>query len=645
MVVGWKQDGAVGMKRIKRQPFATAFLLALLFVNYGLWLEGPEPALAVTIGRVTGEITKAFGAPTSGNLPTTGEVLVYDGTKWDPALPIAGAQSVALLDGSEHTDTASVTPVRGDTVVVNSSGEYDVVAKGGLNEIPISDGNDWAWGANDGPNVIDTLAATLAASNETGGSNIELSIGDSLVSEGAMFITSGGAIDINSAAGSGIDIKTGDNLSGETEDLRLGVGSASTTAGEVRLATTNAFGLVLGHASMAGELQICDGVRVDICNTEDDGGGGVLRVDTINLVSLDQKSAAALNIGTVTANELVFGKAGTPLTLDGDVPLVSAGQASSDTDTVLMIVKGENSFPTSTASAVIGGDVFVSGGLGRTLATVVAFGNGATDTVTVTTLTTAGSTVTVLTEGGGGEFLAETDNDTTATNIALAITNGAAGIAAVASGAVVNLTAVQGVYALSIATGDATAWTVTNSADGMTVLDANGGGVDVSLAGAATTIKGTLNTDEAVTHDDSVTMAVDKTLRFGTGLRSSGKLTTLGAESATTVLSVQTTGQISTGLKLEYQISADDGTEFHSEFGTIQVSLTIDDGGVTASVVGVMATKTESAGTLTLGVWTVDITDDDSIEIKVASVSSLSQSTHTISWKATYPANVSVVGS
>jgi hypothetical protein len=94
----------------------------------------------------------------------------------------------------------------------------------------------------------------------------------------------------------------------------------------------------------------------------------------------------------------------------------------------------------------------------RTFLTVVDYTNGALDTVTVT----LDGTPTVLTEGT--DFSAVTDNNTTATNIATAI-DGVTGYSASATGAVVTVLAVDGSNTSTIATGDATAWTATPTAD------------------------------------------------------------------------------------------------------------------------------------------------------------------------------------
>lgn len=87
--------------------------------------------------------------------------------------------------------------------------------------------------------------------------------------------------------------------------------------------------------------------------------------------------------------------------------------------------------------------------VGTSILTVIAFGNGAGDTVGVTPL---GGALVTITEGA--EFTAAVDNDTTAENIRLALL--AVGIVAVRTDNVLAITTPLG----TLTTGDATAWTV-----------------------------------------------------------------------------------------------------------------------------------------------------------------------------------------
>jgi len=85
----------------------------------------------------------------------------------DTALGGVGAQSVTLLDGSEHTDTASQTASRGSIIIGNASSKWDELTVGGATFVLTSDGTDVAWAANDGANVVDTLDATVGAGAST----------------------------------------------------------------------------------------------------------------------------------------------------------------------------------------------------------------------------------------------------------------------------------------------------------------------------------------------------------------------------------------------------------------------------------------------------------------------------------------------
>lgn len=143
---------------------------------------------------------------------------------------------------------------------------------------------------------------------------------------------------------------------------------------------------------------------------------------------------------------------------------------------------------------------------------------------------------------------------------------------------------------------------------------------------------------------DSARFEDDAKMLWGTGddVFQQGELTTLGAETAVTVFSVVTANGDMVGVKIDFTIEADDATEFQTETGTVHISIIDDAGGVVASTPNVVSVNIESSGTLTPGVWTVVTTDDQSIEIQVASVSSLTQTTHQIRWFATVGGDVNL---
>lgn len=106
-----------------------------------------------------------------------------------------------------------------------------------------------------------------------------------------------------------------------------------------------------------------------------------------------------------------------------------------------------------------GGDLNLAGGMGRRLVTVVDYTNGALDTLTIT----IDGNDNVLTEDT--EFIAGVSNDATATNIAAAI-DALDGVSAIAIAAVVYITKDIDTKTITLATGDATAWTVTENTNG-----------------------------------------------------------------------------------------------------------------------------------------------------------------------------------
>jgi len=118
-----------------------------------------------------------------------------------------------------------------------------------------------------------------------------------------------------------------------------------------------------------------------------------------------------------------------------------------------------------------------------------------------------------------------------------------------------------------------------------------------------------------------------------------------GAESApVTVFSVQMVNGESTSFIVEYRIRASDGTDTNLEVGRVRFNLVDESGGVTGEIESDTALITETSGTLTESTWTLDTTDDGSIEVKVASSSTLTQTEHTCVWIAEWSLGGGVTG-
>ena len=130
----------------------------------------------------------------------------------------------------------------------------------------------------------------------------------------------------------------------------------------------------------------------------------------------------------------------------------------------------------------------------------------------------------------------------------------------------------------------------------------------------------------------------------GTDMKASGETTTLGAETATRVLSVTMSDGVYASLEIKGCIRATDGTDASVETFTVQIALIDRSGGVAASAPGVVSVIVDTGSSvLTQGVWTVTTTDDGSIEINVASVvTGITQTTHEVSWVATYSGNAAI---
>ena len=167
----------------------------------------------------------------------------------------------------------------------------------------------------------------------------------------------------------------------------------------------------------------------------------------------------------------------------GEILYIGAGgtlqqsplQLTSDTAPQAMYLSGEHAWPDATVNTS-GGDLTIGPGLGRRLYTVVDYTALALDTATVT----VNGTATVRTEGT--HWTAATSNAATATSLASAI-DGIAGVAAVASGAEVHVTADNGTYALTIASGDGVNLTVASGTNGVLAFNTGGTATRVLFVG------------------------------------------------------------------------------------------------------------------------------------------------------------------
>lgn len=82
----------------------------------------------------------------------------------------SGASPVALLDGSQHTDTLAGTVVRGDVIVGNSTPKWSRLAIGSSGKVLTSNGTDVSWQTPSTPTTTDILTPFGDDGCFTGGS-------------------------------------------------------------------------------------------------------------------------------------------------------------------------------------------------------------------------------------------------------------------------------------------------------------------------------------------------------------------------------------------------------------------------------------------------------------------------------------------
>lgn len=115
--------------------------LAIGAANRVLRSDGTDPSWAqVNLGTdVTGDLP--VGNLNSGTGASSSTFWRGDGTWAAPA----GGGSNALLDGTNHTDTAAGTVARGDVIVGNGTPKWSRLALGTNREALVSDGTDATW--------------------------------------------------------------------------------------------------------------------------------------------------------------------------------------------------------------------------------------------------------------------------------------------------------------------------------------------------------------------------------------------------------------------------------------------------------------------------------------------------------------------
>ena len=445
-------------------------------------------------------------------------------------------------------------------------------------------------GGSSGPLTTGDLAEVLGIGNTTGGTDLDVSTGDTiagvaelaLVSDsGAITLTAtGGSLDLTSGDGSnltlqtadsttthsgGIITTTGDTSSGNSGSYVCDVGTASGTAGTMTFGGTNTSAVNVGRASL-GLLDI-NSADVTLTGSTGSGNGGPVEIyggdntGTANGGGIEIAGGAASGGGKTGGDVSVNAGSGSAGATDGAVNVgvtiasaVNIGRSGVTT-----------TFP-GTTNATITDGVISSTGLGA--ATAIKLGAGSVTTPAIT--------------------FGETD-----TGI-----YGAAGLVGLV---------MDGAAALYIQSSQIVATKIVTSQGGMVVAD-------------------------------------DKRIAYGTGtdVFQQGELTSLTDGSATTVFSVVMANGDMAGIKIDYTIQMTDATEYQSECGTVHIAIVDDAGGVVASTPGVTAVQALSSGTLGVA-WTVVTTDDQSVEIQCNANSSLTTSTSQIRWLATCSGDVTLV--
>lgn len=89
------------------------------------------------------EVVALRGTPVATGVPSSGQVLQYDGAEWSlQDLSALDLDDHTLLNGGRHTDTVAHTPVRGDIIIGNTTPAWDALSLGSVEFVLYSDGLD-----------------------------------------------------------------------------------------------------------------------------------------------------------------------------------------------------------------------------------------------------------------------------------------------------------------------------------------------------------------------------------------------------------------------------------------------------------------------------------------------------------------------
>ena len=295
---------------------------------------------------------------------------------------------------------------------------------------------------------------------------------------------------------------------------------------------------------VSGNVQVSKNLVVD----------GTLTTGTLALTTLNATNAS-IDVLAVTNNATVAN-------------LVATGVTTLATGSKIgTLTLADGSITDTTGSINFGGEnLSTTGQLTGGVANV--------KTLSVDPNSTSGGALTIVNAGGqtGGDLVKitgtalQTALNVNTGNTVLGGTLGVAGVSTLDSATVTNNATVGGTLGVTGVTtltndlvlngGDITNGTLTAAnnifatSTGKTTL--GGGAVDVGAVGTATTVKGTLNVDEAVTLDDTLTVASNKTSQLGGDVTVKGGIDTiaaaaleLGATTATSV-NISKTGVMTT---------------------------------------------------------------------------------------------------
>ena len=263
---------------------------------------------------------------TQGSLifdPLDRSFYVSDGTQWERVVSVptlgadAGVEDVTAVRMDEKATVPGGAPAAGlGTLWVRSDAPNNLI-------FTDDDGVDHVLA---GAAVIDTLMEVLANGNTTGGTDIEVSIGDAIVAPGVLPLSATGVFNLTSVAVAGDSTVTHAGAAGSDLLISSPAGSVGVTGGEAIADAVN-ISAPAGGVDIVGGLAAVDAVDIDAPAGGVSITGGLAAADAIDIDAPAGGVSITAGLAAVDAIDIDAPSGGITIDAAGGLSLDSASAA------------------------------------------------------------------------------------------------------------------------------------------------------------------------------------------------------------------------------------------------------------------------------------------------------------------------------